>query len=576
MNKKIFAALASATMALSATGSLAVFAEDFDVVTEANGTNGTVSGVEKPTTDKVKVDEENFPDKEFRNELIEWIQANVKDADDFGYGDSVAVKELEKITWIHVPANVKTLSGVEYFTKLVGIDNMVGAHVFDTETAPDYTLSYAPGKLETADLSANEKLTTINFQQESNLETLLVPAGNTLTMVAVTGVDQPYTTAPIINLDLSKNKLLKTVIVANTDITTLDLSNNPYLTEVSVPSNKINSLDLTNNNALVSVNARDNELYSLDVPNTSTLITLDLGDNILQEVDLTGLTNLQNLKLDNNELKNLDLSPVASTLKTFAVGNNHIGALDLSKTNLDSYAYLNPQYVYLDSTFDGVNLAESFDDFDDDLVQADEDNYDKKKGTISFDEDSCVYSYQVKGVKDTTTLMAVTILKETVMNRLYNPNSGEHFYTSDIEEKNTLVDLGWKDEGIGWTAPNKNLSNVNAPVYRLYNPNAGDHHYTKSTSERDILVSVGWKYEGIGWYSYDTKPEQFIKTDKWPETPLKNVFPAILLFTKQVSVNCSSFLYNVIRTNNQERILSNDTHPEQQYGRFYSGMQHFI
>ena len=65
-------------------------------------------------------------------------------------------------------------------------------------------------------------------------------------------------------------------------------------------------------------------------------------------------------------------------------------------------------------------------------------------------------------------------------------------------------------------------------------------------------------------------PEQFIKTDKWPETPLKNVFPAILLFTKQVSVNRSSFLYNVIRTNNQERILSNDTHPEQQYGRFYS------
>ena len=43
-------------------------------------------------------------------------------------------------------------------------------------------------------------------------------------------------------------------------------------------------------------------------------------------------------------------------------------------------------------------------------------------------------------------------------------------------------------------------------------------------------------------------PEQFIKTDKWPETPLKNVFPAILLFTKQVSVNRSSFLYNISHT----------------------------
>ena len=66
------------------------------------------------------------------------------------------------------------------------------------------------------------------------------------------------------------------------------------------------------------------------------------------------------------------------------------------------------------------------------------------------------------------------------------------------------------------------------------------------------------------------KPEQFIKTDKWPETPLKNVFPAILLFTKQVSVNRSSFLYNISHTHQKERILNNDPHPEQQYGRFYS------
>ena len=48
--------------------------------------------------------------------------------------------------------------------------------------------------------------------------------------------------------------------------------------------------------------------------------------------------------------------------------------------------------------------------------------------------------------------------------------------------------------------------------------------------------------------NFHKKPEQFIKTDKWPETPLKNVFPAILLFTKQVSVNRSSLLYNISHT----------------------------
>ena len=83
------------------------------------------------------------------------------------------------------------------------------------------------------------------------------------------------------------------------------------------------------------------------------------------------------------------------------------------------------------------------------------------------------------------------------MYRLYNPNSGEHFYTARAEEKNYLVSLGWYDEGIGWMAP----AVSEEPVYRLYNPNAGDHHYTMNPDEKDMLVRLGWNYEGIGWYS---------------------------------------------------------------------------
>ncbi len=83
------------------------------------------------------------------------------------------------------------------------------------------------------------------------------------------------------------------------------------------------------------------------------------------------------------------------------------------------------------------------------------------------------------------------------MFRLYNPNSGEHFYTAAEHERNVLLDAGWKYEGVGWKAPVKSAW----PVYRLYNANAGDHHYTTSAAERDHLIAVGWKDEGIGWYS---------------------------------------------------------------------------
>lgn len=80
--------------------------------------------------------------------------------------------------------------------------------------------------------------------------------------------------------------------------------------------------------------------------------------------------------------------------------------------------------------------------------------------------------------------------------RLYNPNSGEHFYTTNSTEAESLIKKKWKYEGIGWTAPSSG-----DPVFRLYNPNAGDHHYTMSYAERSSLVKVGWMDEGIAFAS---------------------------------------------------------------------------
>lgn len=88
---------------------------------------------------------------------------------------------------------------------------------------------------------------------------------------------------------------------------------------------------------------------------------------------------------------------------------------------------------------------------------------------------------------------------ETDMYRLYNPNSGEHFYTADLNEAKNVLKAGWQWEGIGWVAPKRSST----PVYRLYS--GTDHHYTTSAKERDWDVEQGWKYEGIGWYSDEAK-----------------------------------------------------------------------
>jgi hypothetical protein len=88
------------------------------------------------------------------------------------------------------------------------------------------------------------------------------------------------------------------------------------------------------------------------------------------------------------------------------------------------------------------------------------------------------------------------VVKSHAMHRLYDPNSGEHFYTASETERDAVVAAGWNYEGVAWYAPDEGTD-----VHRLYNPNSGDHHYTASTAETSALIDAGWRYEGVGWKS---------------------------------------------------------------------------
>ena len=121
-----------------------------------------------------------------------------------------------------------------------------------------------------------------------------------------------------------------------------------------------------------------------------------------------------------------------------------------------------------------------------------------------FTDGACkkAYDFNAKVTKNLTLYAKWTAEAKTVdMFRLYNPNSGEHFYTASDVEKDTLVKAGWLYEGYAWSSP----TTSNTPVYRVYNPNAGDHHFTMSKAEKDNLVAAGWNYEGIAWFSDDSK-----------------------------------------------------------------------
>ncbi len=84
-------------------------------------------------------------------------------------------------------------------------------------------------------------------------------------------------------------------------------------------------------------------------------------------------------------------------------------------------------------------------------------------------------------------------------------NNNKHLYTTDLNERDSLLRSGWNYEGIIFDSPS---SVTNSPVYRLASSN-GDHIFTTSLNEKNHLTSTGWSYEGVAWYLDNTSPQAF-------------------------------------------------------------------
>jgi GH25 family lysozyme M1 (1,4-beta-N-acetylmuramidase) len=87
--------------------------------------------------------------------------------------------------------------------------------------------------------------------------------------------------------------------------------------------------------------------------------------------------------------------------------------------------------------------------------------------------------------------------------RLYNPDSGEHLYTTDSNEVQSLIKNNWGTfEGTKWESPASQISG-STPIYRVFNPVSGEHLFTGDENEVKILVNQhGWRDENICWYSF--------------------------------------------------------------------------
>jgi hypothetical protein len=80
--------------------------------------------------------------------------------------------------------------------------------------------------------------------------------------------------------------------------------------------------------------------------------------------------------------------------------------------------------------------------------------------------------------------------------RLYNASTGGHLFTTDANERATVIGRGWVDERVGFVAWPANAAKTGCtvagtiPVYRFYNGNTWSHFYTSSAQEKDDVIRL--------------------------------------------------------------------------------------
>ncbi len=183
-------------------------------------------------SDGVLINEENFPDDEFR--------ADVSTSFDTEQEGWLSPDELNAVTSIYVAGTgIESVEGIEYFTELESLG------------------------------MAFTSITSLDVSQNTKLEYL-----------ECVGAD-------ITSLDVSKNTELVTLECYYTGITSLDVSNNIKLETLNCQSTEISSLDISNNIALVELYCGDTKITELDITKNIYLECLSVKSDYFETLIFT-------------------------------------------------------------------------------------------------------------------------------------------------------------------------------------------------------------------------------------------------------------------------------------------------
>ena len=301
------------------------------------------------------IDEEHFPDANFRNYLL---------SQSYGSDGSLTSTEIDGITYLNVfYKRIADLTGIEHFTALTYLDcsaNQLTSLDVSHNTA--LTDLYCSGnQLTSLDVSHNTALTDL-YCSGNQLTVLDVSHNTALYQLQcqnnqLTALDVSQNTAlkrldcysnQLTVLDVSHNTALEIFACSNNQLTALDVSHNTALTHFGCSNNQLTALDVSHNTALEILDCYSNQLAALDVSHNTALKRLDCFSNQLAALDVSHNTALKRLACSNNQLTVLDVSN-NTALTTLMCDRNQLTALDVShNTALERLECYSNQLTALD------------------------------------------------------------------------------------------------------------------------------------------------------------------------------------------------------------------------------------
>ena len=316
----------------------------------------------------VALDQNNFPDQEFRAYLAKHYDLNKN-----GALENAEIAHIKSLTY--TGGGIQSLKGIEYLSALANLD-VHGNAILELDLSSNPLISYlncADNQLHSLDVSQNSGMYAL-LCENNQLHSLKL--GNSAGLQFINCNNNQ-----IEMLDLSKQKGLEDLNAENNQLTALDTSNSPKLRNLSCSNNRIGTLDLRKNPSLQQVDCRNNKLTALLLGEKKSLSYLNADENSLTSLDLSqAKTAIHSLNLSFNQITSLDVSN-AKKMEYFSCHANGMSSLNLKGCSALQNLYCGGNnFAYLD-----LNDCKILDEYNTNLGQGMDNVYYVKSQDLTLD-----------------------------------------------------------------------------------------------------------------------------------------------------------------------------------------------